>query len=178
EGGGGGGGGVFGGARPAILAPRPERPRPRASLLPSEVCLTRALRCALAVASALSGARASAAPPAVPPKLRLPADPRPVRQSIDLALDPAKERFFGRTDIEVVFAAPVSRLWLNAKELQIRSAQIEASGRRLSVTIRPGGPDFVGLEAPSPVGPGPAVLHLTYEGGVSRRDEEGLFAKK
>src|SRR5262249_23876851 len=56
--------------------------------------------------------------------------------------------------------------------------QVEVGGRRAALTIAAGGADFVGLEFPRPVGPGPATLHLTYEGAVSRRDDEGVFVKR
>jgi len=146
-----------------------------------EVALKRAARSWLASlalpAAGVLCATANAAPTATPPQLRLPQGARPLRQSLDLTLDPTKEAFSGSTDIEIVLEAPTSRLWLNATELQIRSAQVEAQGRRATATVVPGGADFVGLDFGGPVGPGAASLHLAYGGAVSRRDEDGVFVK-
>jgi hypothetical protein len=70
---------------------------------------------ALGVLAALA---LSAGNPASPPDLRLPGNARPVRQAIELSIDPSLETFSGSVAIELEIQEPSSVLWLNATGLE------------------------------------------------------------
>ncbi len=140
-----------------------------ASPLPGELMLH-----ALAVSALL----ATSAEPATPPALRLPGDARPVRQAVELTLDPGQEGYSGVVDVEVEVARQTPRLWLNATGLKVTSASLGPGGQPRPARVVPGGQDFVGFEPQAPLGPGRARLRVAFEGTVSRLLDEGLFAMK
>jgi alanyl aminopeptidase len=65
---------------------------------------------------------------ASPPALRLPGTVRPVRQAIELTIDPSLEAFSGSVAIELDVRKPTSVLWLNATGLEVTSASLGGSG--------------------------------------------------
>jgi cytosol alanyl aminopeptidase len=110
------------------------------------------------------------------PTLRLPGNVRPVRQAIDLSLDPGRESFSGSVAIELELAEPIPVLWLNAVALQIQDASLDRGGKAIRLRVVPGNDDFVGFAADEPLPAGKAQLRVRFEGLVSRRDDEGVFA--
>lgn len=62
------------------------------------------------------------------PKLRLPADTRPVSQTIELTLDPRKEDYSGRVDINVQLNTPRRTIWLHGKDLRVATATVTPEG--------------------------------------------------
>jgi len=122
-------------------------------------------------------AAAAAAEP-LPPQLRLPTSARPVRQAVDLNVDPNLEAFSGTVEIEVEVREPVDPLWLNAAGLSVTSAELVTGGSARPARVVAGGDDFVGVSIGVPIAPGTARLRLAFSGQVSRRDEEGIFVVK
>jgi alanyl aminopeptidase len=116
--------------------------------------------------------------PAVPPTLRLPDGVRPVRQSVELTLDPGCDRDWGVVDIEVEVTRPTPVLWLNATGLKVTAATVGPDGQPRPARVVPGGEDFLGFEPAEPLGPGRVRLRASFEGTVSRVLDEGLFAMK
>jgi alanyl aminopeptidase len=118
------------------------------------------------------------AQPAVPtpPTLHLPGDVRPIRQSVDLDLDPSLETYSGSVEIDLDVAREARVVWLNASGLSIREATLGRGDALRPARVVPGGDDFVGLAPDRPLAPGPARLRLTFEGTVSRRQQDGVFA--
>ncbi|HXY39465.1 MAG TPA: M1 family metallopeptidase [Vicinamibacteria bacterium] len=127
---------------------------------------------ALALSAALQAVPAGRA--LTPPQLRLPAGVRPLRQSVDLALDPDALPYTGTVEIELELTAPTPVVWLNAQELEIRTATLGTAPARVVA----GGDDFVGMVPEHPLAPGRALLRLSFAGTVSRQRDEGLFAMK
>ena len=121
---------------------------------------------------------ALSAAPLEPPRLRLPGDVRPVRQSVELALDPAAERYTGAVEIELRIERRAAVVWLNATGLEITSASLGEGGRLRRARVVPGGEDFVGLapESGATLAPGPARLRAAFTAPLSRVESEGLFA--
>src|SRR5512143_1905592 len=115
---------------------------------------------ALAV-SALLATSAGAAPP---PGLRLPADVRPVRQAVELTLDPGREGYSGVVDIELEVTRQAPLLWLNATSLKVTAASLGPAGGPRPARVVPGGEDLVGFEPESPLLPGRARLRASFEG--------------
>ena len=105
------------------------------------------------------------------PKLRLPDDVRPVKYAADLTLVPGDRTFSGVIDIDVDLAKPASLIWLNSTELTIRQATIASQ----PAAIEPGNDDFVGLRAAKILSPGPARIHIVYQGKINQKGSAGIF---
>jgi alanyl aminopeptidase len=113
-----------------------------------------------------------------PPTLRLPEGVRPVRQSVDLDLDPGRESYSGTVEIDLDLAREASVVWLNASGLVVREASIGRPGAPGPARVVPGGDDFVGLLPEAPLAAGPAHLRIAFDGTVSRRQQDGVFAMR
>jgi alanyl aminopeptidase len=125
----------------------------------------------LVASSAASGAES-------PPRLRLPAGPHPVRQTLELTLDPSREGFEGVTEIELDLPSATSLLWLNATELEVGTVGVSIDGAFVEGRGILEGEDFLGIRLPHPVGPGKARLRIAFKGTASRRNAYGLFARR
>jgi alanyl aminopeptidase len=111
--------------------------------------------------------------------LRLPADVvGPVRYRVELTAIPDQDTFKGAIDIDLQFAKSTSILWLNAEKLAIKDATLTVEGEKLAARIITEPKDCVGFSFDRPVGPGPATLHVAYQGEVSRKDLQGIFQMK
>jgi alanyl aminopeptidase len=118
------------------------------------------------------------ADPAVP-TLRLPTDVRPTRQSVVLTVDPRGEKFAGMVEIEIVVQTTTPTLWLNGTNLAVRDASLEMGDRSWALRVIPGNENVIGFSPETGiVGPGSGRLRITYDGVISRRDMEGLFAQQ
>ncbi|HZI64873.1 MAG TPA: hypothetical protein VFE44_08835, partial [Thermoanaerobaculia bacterium] len=137
-----------------------------------ESILRRLAPCWLAV-SAVAAAAAEA-----PPALQLDDRARPIRMAVELTIVPEKDAFPGVATIDLEFRRPSRVLWLNATEINVREATLEAGGERLTGRVLPGGEHFVGLEFPRPAPAGPARLRIAYDGKFERVDTAGLFKQQ
>ena len=114
-----------------------------------------------------------------PPKLRLPADVvGPVRYRVDLTAIPDQDTFTGAIDIDLQFAKVTSLLWLNGEKLTVKEVTLTAGGKKLAAKVIAEPKDYIGFDFGQPVGPGPATLHVAYQGEVSRKDQQGIFQMK
>jgi aminopeptidase N len=125
-----------------------------------------------------ASARAEPPPAPKPPELRLPKNTRPVRYSVELAVNPTQDTFQGKMDIDLEVTEATSFLWLNATELKISSAQLSLGGAPVPTRVVPGDADFVGFAFERPVPPGPARLSVSYEGVVDKERTRGLYREK
>jgi alanyl aminopeptidase len=113
-----------------------------------------------------------------PPKLRLGDNVQPVRYAVDLTVIPDHDTFRGVVDISVDIRTPSAVVWLNASALEIEEASFRpASGASAKAQAAPGGKDFTGLSFDHPVS-GKGVLHIAYQGKISRNSSAGLFQMK
>jgi alanyl aminopeptidase len=128
-------------------------------------------------ASAAAGSAAPAAAPAsiAPPKLRLPADARPLRYDVELALDPSREDFSGAIAIELEVLAPTQVLWLNATEITVESAILEWAGAQLTARPISEHEELLGLAFAAPLQPGRGKLAIRYRGKMHRGDGTGIY---
>jgi len=115
---------------------------------------------------------------AEPPKLRLPADVRPVKYAAELTLVPGAATFDGRIDIDVALSKPASLIWLNASELSISKASVVRAGREQAATVEPGDDDFIALRLPASLPAGAATLRIQYRGKINAKSSEGVFEGK
>jgi len=116
-----------------------------------------------------------AAAETAPPTLRLPADARPTRYELDLTVDPTQTTFEGEVRIQLVLTKRTSLLWLNATELTVLAARVEASGETSPARSVAGGEDFLGFAFDHPMGPGPATLTVSYRGSIDETRSRGLY---
>jgi cytosol alanyl aminopeptidase len=127
----------------------------------------------------LSLSSAWADDPALPPKLRLPGDVvGPVRYRVELTAIPDQDTFTGAIDIDLQFAKATPLFWLNAERLTVKDATLTAGGKKLTARVITEPRDYIGFDFGQPVGPGPATLHVAYQGEVSRKDQQGIFQMK
>ncbi|MBS1123077.1 MAG: Peptidase [Deltaproteobacteria bacterium] len=127
-------------------------------------------------ATAGSGAGAPATDP-TPPELRLPTTVRPVRNAVELTIDPASEDFTGTITTELEVGSPVSVLWLHGDEIKIDEAAFQVAGERL--VARPVyATKLVGLVVPHALGKGRATLTIKYRGKQHRNDGDGIYTAK
>ena len=112
-----------------------------------------------------------------PPKLRLTevqtAEPKSYK--VDLNLDPEKPAFTGHITIQLEIGKPLQTLWLNQSKIEIKSAVLTASGKKLTAESIPGGDGFVGLRFPSVVAVGNATLAIDYSGVVIEKNSSAIF---
>jgi alanyl aminopeptidase len=127
-------------------------------------------------ASALLAAAVPSADSFPPPELRLPAGVRPLRQSVELTLDPDREPYSGTIEVDLEIGRETPVVWLNATGLRVTSATLGSAASAAPARVVPGGDDFVGFVPDRALAPGRAVLRASFTGTVSRTDSEGIFA--
>jgi alanyl aminopeptidase len=121
---------------------------------------------------------ALAAPNLEPPKLRLPDTVQPIHYAVDLTVIPDRDTFQGAVDITVEIRSATPVIWLNASDLQIQEASFHpASGAESKAQVLNGGTDFAGFSFDHPVS-GKGILHVAYQGKISRNSSAGLFQLK
>jgi len=101
----------------------------------------------------------------------------PSRYAVDLTVVPNHDTFQGVVDIDVEIPALSGTVWLNATALQIKDASFRSDSGTQAARAIPGGNDFAGLTFDRPVS-GRGVLHISYEGKISRNSSAGLFQMK
>ena len=117
----------------------------------------------------------SAAPPVVAahppdaggphPLFRLPADVHPGLERVFLEVVPDREDFWGEVDVELVLDRPRQDLWVSARGLTFKSAEVRSGSARVPATVQ--GDDLQGVARVLPstsLRAGPATLHIAFSG--------------
>jgi alanyl aminopeptidase len=111
------------------------------------------------------------------PGLRLDDNVRPVRYTADLKLITDSPEFTGSIDIEVEVRKPTQVIWLNAKDLTIRTASVTGKWRQgaapARVEQRSG--DLLAIQSSAWIPAGHAKVHIEYSGKISPKNSEGIF---
>jgi aminopeptidase N len=132
--------------------------------------------------SAFTASFSAAESPAPPdaPKLRLPAGTAPLGYAAELWIDPAKDTFKGKMEIEISSKGEESTVWLNAKELKVESAAARRAdgGEPVPAAAAVAGSDFVRISFQRNLPPGSWILSLEYKGRIDLKDTEGLFRQR
>jgi cytosol alanyl aminopeptidase len=119
-----------------------------------------------------------AAPSLEPPKLRLDGSVQPLRYAVDLTIVPDRDTFHGSVDIDVDVRTPSKIIWLNAIGLAIQEAGFRTeAGPALPAKTLPGGDQFTGFSFDREVS-GKGILHVAYQGKISRNSSAGIFQEK
>ena len=129
---------------------------------------------------ALACATTGAAQPPAPPTLRLPAGVAPTGYAAELWIDPAKETFEGKIEIRISSKEETGTVWLNARELDVRTAAARRDGGKEAIPATPAvaGSDYVSLTFRRNLSPGPWTLSLEYAGRIESKDTEGVFRER
>src|SRR6202522_327621 len=118
------------------------------------------------------------APTLDPPKLRLDGSAQPLRYAVDLTIVPDRDAFHGSVDISLDIRTPAEVVWLNSVGLQVQDATFRPESEDvLSVKTVPGGQQFIGFAFDRAIS-GKGVLHVAYQGKISRNSSAGLFQLK
>ena len=129
--------------------------------------------------SASAAPAPSSAPAPGPLSLRLPDDVTPTREALELAIDPKRDRFSGKADIQVTVASPRGTIRLHGKGLHVTRATI-------TPLMPPGSPEMVAtwtqkddsgqaeVAVPQLVPAGDVKVHLEYDAAWSPK-LEGLY---
>jgi len=100
----------------------------------------------------------------------------PLHYRLELTIDPTKERFSGKTSIELSLNEDHAAVWLHGRNLSVAEVYItDADGRRTDATYeeqRESGVALVTFE--QPVSKGAATLSFTYDAPFNNA-ENGLF---
>jgi len=132
---------------------------------------------ALVLLACLAGPGLAESSPS-PPQLRLGDAVQPSRYAVDLTVVPNRDTFQGIVDIDIDIRTPSQLIWLNATRLTIQEAIFQPATRAAEhPRIVPGGEQFIGFAFDHPVS-GQGVLHVAYQGSVSRTDSAGIFQMK
>jgi cytosol alanyl aminopeptidase len=101
----------------------------------------------------------------------------PRKETIQLTIDPAREMFEGSVSIDVELKAPASIIWLNAKNLTIRSAFIDQGDtiRPAKIIASPG--ERVGIDSGRPLA-GSVTIRIAYQGRLDDKALSGPYRRK
>ena len=104
----------------------------------------------------------------------------PVRYAAELWIDPAKATFEGKIEIQISLKGETGIVWLNAKELDVRTASARSAGggETILAVAAAGGSNYVGLTFQKNLSPGLWNLSLAYTGRVESKDTQGVFRQK
>ncbi len=125
-------------------------------------------------------------PPAVRADGRLPSLARPTGYTLNLTVDPSKERFSGAATISMDVLEKTSHLVMHARDIHITSVIATAGGRAAGATgamketrMAHGGqvPDELVLTFERPLQPGPMTLEIVYDAPFAQ-DLSGLYRVK
>jgi cytosol alanyl aminopeptidase len=101
----------------------------------------------------------------------------PTKQTVQLTIDPARETFEGTVSIDVVLRAPASIIWLNAKNLIIKSASIVRGDAMHQARIVPGAEERIGIDGGQPL-VGETTVRIDYQGRLDDKALVGPYRRK
>ncbi len=88
----------------------------------------------------------------------------PLHYTLDLRIDPGRDRFSGTAMIQVEVASPTRRIVMHGSDLDVREAEIESGDAVVQARIENGRNGGLALELASRVPAGPATLRLAWDG--------------
>jgi aminopeptidase N len=108
----------------------------------------------------------------------LPRVARPERYDLAFWLDPHAATYTGTVGIDLDVLQPTTVLWLNATDLRIESAALEAAGASITPRVLPGGDDFVGFVFDHELAPGKARLTVRFQGSIDPERSRGIYSSR
>lgn len=116
-------------------------------------------------------------PAAEPPQFRLPNIARPTRYRLDLTIVPSEPVFKGTATISIDLKERADDVWLNAKDLDIEDVKVTPDGTSKATRWKTTG-EFLDVDFPQPLGPGPLQLEIRYRGKLDDKSNVGAYRKK
>jgi cytosol alanyl aminopeptidase len=111
------------------------------------------------------------------PAFRLPDTVRPRLYTLDLTLDPAKPLLPGHVEIDAVLSEAVRTIHMNAKDLTVRRAWIEAAGKRSDAHARLREGEFLDLDLDRAISPGPIRIVVDFTAKLDDRLAVGAYRR-
>jgi alanyl aminopeptidase len=99
----------------------------------------------------------------------------PLRNDVDLVLDPAKPEFSGTIAFELQVGAPSDVVWLHAEKLTIDKASFVVGGKPVAATTHVDD-EFLAVIPATPLPAGTASLSIAYHGTIVRDDGDGIYS--
>ncbi len=99
--------------------------------------------------------------------LRLDRSVVPVHYSLDLTIDPTKDRFSGKVAIRVQLSRETSLIRLHGQGMNFAQTAIESEGKRLPVHVVQGKNGGIALIVDPPLAAGRATIHFSYDAPFS-----------
>ncbi len=118
---------------------------------------------------------AEVAPPAdpTPPELRLPTTATPLRNTVELSIDPTADTFTGSIAIDLDVKAPLDVLWLDAQDIEVDTATLG------DIATKPVyAKHVVGFVPAKRVPVGKYTLRVAYRGKMTKTDGNGIYTAK
>jgi len=103
-------------------------------------------------------------------------DAVPRKETVELTIDPARETFEGSVSIDVELRAPISIVWLNAKNLTIGSAVVAQGETVRPAKVIPSSDERVGIDGGQPLG-GPVTIRIAYQGRLDDKALSGPYRR-
>ncbi|MCG2595346.1 M1 family metallopeptidase [Ramlibacter sp. XY19] len=113
-----------------------------------------------------------------PPAMRLGDGVKPLAYELALKIDPRKEQFEGRVEIDIEVAQARDFFWINGTKLTVDSVVLTSGGRRFQGKARIPDDYFIGLQFDRPVPAGRARLAIAFKGRMSNDETRGLFRQQ
>ncbi len=112
------------------------------------------------------------------PGFRLPDTVVPLRYNVTLSIDPNKDVFDGTVLVAVDVEKPTSTIWLNAKDLEVRSAAVAgALGPYREARVRSVNKELIEVNIGAPVS-GAWTLRLEYRARLDDKAVVGAYRRK
>lgn len=112
------------------------------------------------------------------PSFELPDGVTPKKHIIELTVDPSQDSFTGWSCIEVQLSKQTTTFWVNAKDLTPQQSSVTWQGRDIQARAATFGGEFISLELPSPIGPGPATISIRYTAKLPETSVAGPYRNK
>ncbi len=112
---------------------------------------------------------------AAAPQYTLPDTVQPLRHRLELNVDPALDHYFGTAWIDIRIDQPQSEIWINGRDLRIKSANLLNAGKASPLDVKLAGYEFIGLIAKTPVKGKELTLVLDFEAPLSSSKSTGPY---
>ena len=113
-----------------------------------------------------------------PPQWTLPDDVVPILHTITITIDPRLATFTGIAQIDVDLQTARDVIWVNGRDITVRSATVKMGSTEHKATVRMAGNEFIGVALRKPVGPGRATLEIAYTARLSDTAKSGPYRRQ
>ncbi len=111
------------------------------------------------------------------PGFKLPDDVVPRHYQVTVSIDPDKETFDGTVRIQVDVVKPTATIWLNGKDLEVKSARLYQGDANRPVRARLVNKELIAIDATAPIN-GNWTIQLDYRGKLDEKAVLGAYRRK